>query len=632
MDNNAVDRNAIDQLWWARAQGIVTFIGLGVFILQIWTLLYDRVVRAKAADPGKRASEKAELSYFRVPKLSSWSAFRGYTTQKPRVTMLRGLIEAGDDYLWTSAALDHLPPQHGSLSWVPFYETVYTQIAYSQVSKQNDALLADALQNPITSTALRRSLGDRSGIGNERYKLYNKKLVSCVKPLDKTKDVPMVNYSTRKITKGLTRLADAWVLHGSPCLQTSREEIAALALILGIPLQINDFTQNISGVGPFGTGFDILQDNGRGVWRLELIHGSRIPRHAASCGSGYSILFAKHLAFGSLPFAENKHWVQSIYISPEILIAVRKGYAIKDGKSFGGRPLQILKSLPAAKGIDAFYHSLNDPVPQDRLGQILNSNNSPVVIERSYGPSIHADWARAVVGIAFGGLVPQASRDLAAAVKFTVGGEVFGELLVADLVDKLEIFINQLHYCDTGANIFGDYVTERCDALQLIEYVQYATPSRYDTQEAAAVFARYMNLLERVVVLSNSSMDRIFEAASELIRGVYVEVVLRNRGKSAPAGLSLLGRSLPEEITRLSQSCEPHKPFKGLKMPECTLIVWCILVVWAARVPNGEGDDYRDEGERDGKGGDRNGKIGDEVPRTRRPAALRDLPQLVAFS
>ncbi|KAL9620016.1 MAG: hypothetical protein Q9160_005393 [Pyrenula sp. 1 TL-2023] len=363
------------QLWWARAQTIATFVGLGVFVLQIWTVLYDRVIRAKALDPARRASDPAEMGYFRVLKLPWWSALRGLSTEIPYITTVRGLIEAGDEYLWTSAALDHLHIQHGNLTWVQLYEVVYEQIA-----KQPDERIRD----------------------------------------------------------------------------------------------------NVSGVGPFGTGFDLIQDNG--VWRLELIHRSRLPRLAASRSSGYSVLFAKHLPFGSLPCSENKLWVRSVYISPVVLQAIKKGRAIQDGKSFAGKPLQVLRILPAVKDIDAFYHAGNIDLDEDCVGAILDSKGKQVEIELGKMGVVKANWYRAVAGIAFGGLVPQAKKDLAAAVAFTLGGEeIFNNKSISDIVDALENFVNKLHGCDAGANIFGDYVTERYDASYLVAYVHYATPLRYNT-------------------------------------------------------------------------------------------------------------------------------------------------------
>jgi hypothetical protein len=355
---------------------------------------------------------------------------------------------------------------------------------------------------------------------------------------------------------------------GKPCIEISREELLALSLTLGITLYINDFTQNVRGLGPFGTGLNIVQDNGE--WKLEMVHGARLPRHRASKGSGYTPLFAKHIAFGSLPFADAKNWVRSVFVNDGVLEAIKRGDSIIDGRSFGGRPLQILKRLPGSKSIDAYYHwssadKLNlQPGFKHRLGHFYDttktipvmmrpqkgaagtSTKSPVYSSPSTLPNNTegkdaaiemakldeqdenlANWTRTVTGIAFGGLVPQSSSNLAQAVQFTVGeipkpssqrDEVVNRKEVEDLINAIEDLVNQIQTWDSrrvpshvphdGREFensempFGDYVAERAPSEESIDNVYYAAPLKYhDTQEAAASFARYMNLLERIVAL-----------------------------------------------------------------------------------------------------------------------------------
>lgn len=194
--------------------------------------------------------------------------------------------------------------------------------------------------------------------------------------------------------------------------------------------------------------------------------------------------------------------------------------------------------------------------------------------------TVRANWCQAVVGIAFGGLVPQCSGQLAEAVAFTVGGSL------GECVDQLEILINRLHSCDKGANIFGDYVTERCQALDSVDKVYYATPSRYDTQEAAAVFARYMNLLEVMATLCKLGPDTIFEESYTLIHNVYVAAVEKEKGNT-DAHHALLEENLGDSLSSRCQHLKPHNP-PELGLQDCALVVRCILAVWAARVPRPE--------------------------------------------
>ncbi len=52
------------------------------------------------------------------------------------------------------------------------------------------------------------------------------------------------------------------------------------------------------------------------------------------------------------------------------------------------------------------------------------------------------------------------------------------------------------------ANLFGDNVMERCDARGH-SFVNYTFPSEHNNPpDAAAIFSRYANLLERLIALS----------------------------------------------------------------------------------------------------------------------------------
>jgi hypothetical protein len=104
-----------------------------------------------------------------------------------------------------------------------------------------------------------------------------------------------------------------------------------------------------------------------------------------SRGSGYTSLFAKYIAFGSLPFANAKEYVKSVYVNNGVLNAIKRGDSIVDGKSFAGRPLQILRRLPYSKQIDAYYHwsavkDLNlQPVSKHELGRFYKTDKQTAV-------------------------------------------------------------------------------------------------------------------------------------------------------------------------------------------------------------------------------------------------------------
>ena len=269
---------------------------------------------------------------------------------------------------------------------------------------------------------------------------------------------------------------------------------------------------------------------------------------------------------------------------------------------------------------------------------------------------VEASWCRAVVGIAFGGLVPQASFNLAKAVEFTVGGDM------CDCIDELENLINRFHLQNKHLNLFGAFISERASTEEAVDHVFYAAPSHdMDTQEATASFARYMNLVERMaaqfVIVPPSSarqtigtygwnssnrgqsrQDMLFKASCDLVQEVYVEAVLQRRremekrktseeGEEAAATTvtnsaraSSLKDKIGEAVREISNRVERNE---DITLEDAALVVRCVLAVWASRVLHVEGDDVREIELREPE---------TFAPRRRRPASLDDLPQLMAFA
>ena len=64
---------------------------------------------------------------------------------------------------------------------------------------------------------------------------------------------------------------------------------------------------------------------------------------------------AKHIACGSLPFSDSGVWIRSVYITDNVLKAIKNGLNIQDVHEFGGSSLEYLRRLPCEKQVDAFY-------------------------------------------------------------------------------------------------------------------------------------------------------------------------------------------------------------------------------------------------------------------------------------
>lgn len=69
--------------------------------------------------------------------------------------------------------------------------------------------------------------------------------------------------------------------------------------------------------------------------------------------SGHTALMVKHLACGSVPFAQNPSGVLSIYVKKPVLNAILEGCDVKGISGYGGLSLELLRMLPAEKGVDA---------------------------------------------------------------------------------------------------------------------------------------------------------------------------------------------------------------------------------------------------------------------------------------
>ena len=531
---------------WAKTQTIASLLALIAIILAIVALINERIQRARSRDVGSVAADTSKMGYFYVPRLSHWSAFYGKKTQVLKVISIRGLVKAGDSQIWTSTVLDELPATTSEIDWVALYGNIFNETARRLTSEHRDAFprvirtfigradegiekkqvhlkeTKDRLVDEESKIHREEILGkDSVKLRKMRKKLEKHQksykvdrqgyyepssldLINCCRGLDTTDQTGPIEPDDDEL--GLQDVQNTWLVRNTPCIATSREELAALALILGMTLKWHTSAPSLGGVGAFGTSLRAAQENG--TWRLHFMHAGRIPRHAPSPGSGYTTVMAKHIACGSLPFADASKWVRSIFVTDKVLRGVRAGGSVKDVQSFGGHALEYLRRLPAAKQIDAYYDIDSNPRPDESLGLILRSDGSPF-------PN-GCTWSRAVTGIAFGGLVPQAAEHLAQAVSFTVAG------IQGQCFEELEALINMLHRHSFAKGLFGDFVTERIGAEDSIDNVNYTLPARNsDVRDAAAVFARYMTLLERITArceVVKNGVDAVFEAACKLIQ------------------------------------------------------------------------------------------------------------------
>jgi len=268
------------------------------------------------------------------------------------------------------------------------------------------------------------------------------------------------------------------------------------------------------------------------------------------------------------------------------------------------------------------------------------------------------NWWDAVTGIAFGGLVPQTTQTLRDAVLFTTSGlydvvDNLGQFQIAPLPnaecscdEALEHFINKVHRRRPGSQLFGKYVADRGNWTD----ANYAI-SCQNTRDAAAVFGRYMTLLERLTALCVEDgtgiipedplkMDSVFDKACELLRQSYIAAKQTYRlTNSDPPVDSPTAKAIDAKLGRIVKSIENEFEVGGdyrIPVSRCAWIVACILAAWAKNVQLIKLKSRRTtEVQAMGFGLENRGTVLDNV--TERTSAalenmgLEDLPSIMAF-
>ncbi|KAF2004724.1 hypothetical protein P154DRAFT_586332 [Amniculicola lignicola CBS 123094] len=529
---------------------------------------------------------------------------------------------------------------------------------------------------------------------SERWNLYtNKSLIDSCRPLERiaadrttqTSESVSTDDEDEKSAglqnRGLGNMRPAWTMFHKPCIETTREELIALALVMGASIKIQDYTESLNVVGAFGLPLYAIPNHGS--WTLGLTQGSRIPRHAPTMGSGYTTLMAKHLACGSVPFAQNSGWVKTVFLKKLVLEALKTGGNIKDELGYRGPSLELLRMLPAEKEIDAYY-GVADEEDKTRgmgVGLILRPSGKP---EGGWDP--FGNWPRAVANIAFGGLVPQVHSNVAEAVQFTTWArrKWDDDTVVNELERLVDTLHNRMHDGKTGLQqhktnadfakkrkcgkcIFGEHVIERCKARKLIDYVNFTVPWKHSNpRAAAAVFSRYSNLLEHVITLCDFSVqvsaqsipthpvsqktspsakssavssakplnfaDLLFDRTGALLQAVYT-VKVQNPQPPNPGHISdythtsSLGKTLASIIDKRDLGSRANGANKPLSLEDGAFIVRCVLAAWSWQVHNIQLIELVDEDEEQvAKEGGEN-----QVKERSRIATIDELPPVFVF-
>jgi len=177
-------------------------------------------------------------------------------------------------------------------------------------------------------------------------------LASCIKKFDHWDSEFIHNAGPPPVSQQEPFL---WLISRQPCIRVSREELCGLALILGASLRWDQRSSTFRGEGAVGIDLSVERDQAKGFWRLRLHRIEGRPRHQPSKGSGYTPLFAKHMACGMVPFARateigSEKWIKTVFVSEKIYEGIKKGHDILDpNNTTNPDAVEYLRRLPTSE-------------------------------------------------------------------------------------------------------------------------------------------------------------------------------------------------------------------------------------------------------------------------------------------
>ncbi|CAO2648314.1 Nn.00g075810.m01.CDS01 [Neocucurbitaria sp. VM-36] len=419
------------------------------------------------------------------------------------VPTLSGIIKAGDEGLVSSALFTTLQGQPGDLPLEALYDAFANELrtrpltersAYStEISKflagtrRGVGELRRAKSVSQKSTKRRQDVAARTQRKSLDFSAAERGLTRSISM--KRPPPVLVSMVNGLVEEGKQRTSqESWMKHGQiveyrdgrMALKITTAEAAALSVILGSPLGVDaDTDLTTSRRGAFGISISSRPtDDGKQEVTLRQ-HKRSIPQQHAR-GSGFSTLYAKHLAAGFLPLSQQQDSVDSIFITHETFKAIQTGASLYRYSSTTKTPQSdFLTSLPSARKLN-FY----------TLAASTEQHTSATLVD-------------AIAALPFsGGHTPLASAPLIETVQFIASGGMFpGRLL-----QRLEGLVDKVHRQAPHLNVFGPIYEPQHAGLLYRERERLgrlATSSNIpDTlADKAARMSRYITLLERLMAL-----------------------------------------------------------------------------------------------------------------------------------
>jgi hypothetical protein len=460
------------------------------------------------------------------------------------VPTLSGITKAGDEAFFSSTLFANLHGHPGDLSVQVLYELFANELR-SRPAAERSAYAGDISRFVSTSKRVTggpkrvQSMSHRApnrGRGDGPTMMQRKSLdlsaaergfarsMSIKRPSPTL--VPMRNgclKSDQDSTTPTSWMKDGQIVesrHGRFSIKITAAELTALSVILGSPLTMDD-KKNLVGSQKGAFNISLLAtatENEK--YEVDLQRHKQSTSHMPAQGSGFSPLFAKHLAAGSLPYGQDKKSVRSVLITFDTLRAVETGSQLQLQDCSSKTPqYRYLTSLPSSRGLNL----------QTAIGSTKPMSSNHVIDAIGMMPFV-------------GGLVPLASMPLVKTVQFVASGG----LPAVRLLQRLEGLVERVNKHAPNLNTFGPLYEPHHAALlyrerERLGRLATSATSSDSIADKASRMQRYVTLLERLMALvPDLSAQDVLEAVQaatrkELERSYDEALATHQKGNSIPS-------------------------------------------------------------------------------------------------
>ena len=551
-------------------------VGLSVFFLLVMAVVSRLFLYRRSKDNNQdiySVDEDNRDPYQLTHKAGSWRQLFSPKQKDGKskwVPTLSGIIKAGDEGLWSSALFTNPHGHPGEVSFEAICELFANELrkrSMTERSAYSDDIskFLNSAKRGATSPKRARSMSyKRKSTGRADAALPAQRMSIEVAVVERglgrslsTKRPALILVS---VGNGLvdqnstdTTQQRAWVRdgrtaeyhNGQMATRITPAELAALSLMLASPvlrapsnIEANT-TPNEKGAFSITIWSTPTQDGGN---QISMRQHKRSILQLPSSGSGYSPLFAKHLACGALPFLQDTKSTNSILITDGVLESVKLGV-----------PLTI--------------HKHSQQTPQAKLLAILPSSREVILhtTEPSTNSSPSTLLIDAIAMLPFtGGLTPLASKPLIETVRFTASGSI----TPGRLLQRLEGLVDKAHKQSPCLNIFGPIYEPQNAGLLFRERERLGKViSGAITEELAdkvARMQRYMTLLERLMALvpdvkPQYVLAAVQEATKKELHRSYADAVATHQGATASTAIvAALPTIIDKQFTSSDARIERH--------------------------------------------------------------------------